>query len=308
MKALVTGGAGFIGSHIVDALIARGYSVAIVDDLSTGREENVNAAAKLYVIDVAAKDLAGVMDEEKPDVIFHEAAQMDVRKSVADPLFDANVNIMGGINIYENAVRVGVKKVIFASSGGTVYGEQEIFPAPESHRYQPLSPYGIAKLTNEYYLYFYNQTHGLKSVALRYANVYGPRQNPHGEAGVVAIFTSRLLKGETPTINGTGKQTRDYTYVGDVVAANMAALDYDGEDVAAFNVGTALETDVNELYEHIRNAVGTDIQAPHGPGKAGEQFRSVLAWDKLHAATGWSPEVSLAEGIGNTVEWFRQRQ
>ena len=307
MKALVTGGAGFIGSHIVDALIDRGYSVAIVDDLSTGQKENVNPEARLYVMDLASKDLAEVMDKEQPDVVYHEAAQMDVRKSVADPIFDANVNIIGGLNLYENCVRVGVKKVIFASSGGTVYGEQEIFPAPETHPYQPLSPYGIAKLTNENYLYFYNQTHGLKSVALRYANVYGPRQNPHGEAGVVAIFTSRLLAGETPTINGTGKQTRDYTYVGDVVAANMAALDYEGEDVAHFNVGTAIETDVNELYEYIRAAVGTDTQAPHGEGKPGEQFRSVLAWDKLNKATGWKPQVTVKEGIENTVEWFRQK-
>ncbi len=305
MHALVTGGAGFIGSHIVDALIARGYEVAVVDDMSTGQRENLNPKAAFYEVDVASPELRGVMDDVQPDVVFHEAAQMDVRKSVADPLFDANVNIMGGLNLYENCVRVGTEKVVFASSGGTVYGEQQVFPASESHPKQPISPYGIAKLCNEHYLYFYYQTHGLRSVSLRYANVYGPRQNPHGEAGVVAIFSTLLLHGETPRINGSGEQTRDYTYVGDVVAANLAALDYEGSGFDAFNVGTGIETTVNELFEHLRTASGREVKAAHGAAKPGEQMRSVLAWDKLHEATGWSPRTSIQEGIRETVDWFR---
>jgi UDP-glucose 4-epimerase len=306
MRVLVTGGAGFIGSHIVDALVTRGHTVCVVDNLSSGRRENVNSAARLHVVDITSPDLSKVMDSEKPDIVYHEAAQMDVRKSVADPRFDATVNILGGLNLYENCVRIGVKKVIFASTGGAIYGEQEAFPATEMHLQQPLSPYGIAKLANEKYLYFYRETYGLAHVALRYANVYGPRQNPHGEAGVVAIFASKLLAGVVPTINGTGKQTRDYVYVGDVAAANVAALEYDGTDV--FNVGTAEETDVNELFNLLRDAVGTDIAALHGEGKAGEQMRSVIDWSKAHRVLGWTPKTTLAEGLKKTVEWFRAKR
>jgi len=303
MRVLVTGGAGFIGSHIVDALIERGHAVSVLDNLSSGVRENVNPRARLHVLDVASHDLGALMERERPEVVFHQAAQMDVRKSVADPVFDATVNVVGGLNLYEHCVRAGVRKVIFASTGGAIYGEQETFPAPETHPQQPLSPYGVAKLANEKYLYFYQQTHGLQYVALRYANVYGPRQNPHGEAGVVAIFASKLLAGQTPTINGTGAQTRDYVYVGDVVAANMAALDYAESD--AFNVGTGKETDVNELYEKLRRAVGTDIVAQHGPAKAGEQMRSVVDWTKANRLLNWSPRTALADGLVKTVEWFR---
>lgn len=306
MRVLVTGGAGFIGSHIVDALVERGHSVAVVDDLSSGRRENVNPAARLHVVNVTSDELAAVMDREQPEVVFHEAAQMDVRKSVADPRFDATVNILGGLNLYENCVRLKVGKVVLASTGGAIYGEQEQYPAPETHPQQPLSPYGIAKLANEKYLYFYRGTYGLQHVILRYANVYGPRQSPHGEAGVVAIFASRMLAGQVPTINGTGKQTRDYVYVGDVAAANMAALDHSESDV--FNVGTAIETDVNQLAESIRKAVGTATEPVHGPGKPGEQLRSVVDWAKAKRLLKWSPTVPLDEGITRTVEWFRKQR
>ena len=303
MRALVTGGAGFIGSHIVDGLIARGDDVSVVDDLSTGVRENVHPDARLHVLDIVSPQLADVMDKERPDVIFHEAAQMDVRRSVADPKFDATVNIMGSINLYENCLRTGVGKIIFASTGGAIYGEQDEFPATEEHAQRPLSPYGVTKLANERYLFYYHQVHGVPSVALRYANVYGPRQNPHGEAGVVAIFTTKLLNGETPTINGTGEQTRDYVYVGDVAAANIAALDFDGSDV--FNVGTGKETDVNVLYGSIRQAVGSSVEARHGSAKAGEQMRSIVDWSKAHRVLGWSPAVSLGDGLVRTAEWFR---
>ena len=306
MRVLVTGGAGFIGSHIVDGLVERGHSVSVVDNLSSGRRENVNPAARLHVVDVTSNELGKVMEEERPEVVFHEAAQMDVRKSVADPRFDATVNILGGLNLYEECVRLKVRKVVFASTGGAIYGEQETYPAPETHPQQPLSPYGIAKLANEKYLYFYKSTYGLEHVILRYANVYGPRQSPHGEAGVVAIFTSRLLSGQVPTINGTGEQTRDYVYVGDVAAANMAALDYGSSDV--FNVGTGIETDVNELYALLRDAVGTSVEPIHGPGKPGEQMRSVVDWQKAHRLLGWSPATPLPEGLKRTVEWFRQQR
>jgi len=306
MRVLVTGGAGFIGSHIVDALIERGHDVGVVDDLSSGLRENVDPRARLHVVSVGAPELAGIMDRERPDAVYHEAAQMDVRRSVADPRFDATVNIIGALNLYENCVRAGVRKVVFASTGGAIYGEQETFPARETHPQRPLSPYGVAKLANERYLYYYDQVHGLRSVCLRYANVYGPRQNPHGEAGVVAIFARKLLRSEPAIINGTGRQTRDYVYVDDVVAANMAALDYDGgSDV--FNVGTGRETDVNELYEKIRRAVGGAAVASHGPAKAGEQMRSVVDWTKANRVLAWAPRTPLDEGIAKTVEWFRSR-
>jgi len=303
MRILVTGGAGFIGSHIVDALVERGHSVGVVDNLYSGRRENVHSKARLYVVDVTSKDLDGVMDRERPEVVFHEAAQVDVKKSVADPAFDAKVNILGGINLYENCARLSVRKIVFASSGGTVYGELDELPAREQAPTRPISPYGIAKLANEHYLHYYARTRGITTICLRYANVYGPRQNPHGEAGVVAIFAGKLLRGETPVINGTGEQTRDYVYVDDVVAMNLHALDCEKSD--AFNVGTGRETDVNQIYELVRKAVGSDVVAPHGPAIAGEQMRSVVDWSKAHRLFGWSPKVQLDEGLRRTVAWFR---
>jgi UDP-glucose 4-epimerase len=303
MKIVVTGGAGFIASHIVDAYAARGHEVHVFDDFSTGQRANLNAGAKLHTIDIADPQAARLIEQIKPDVLSHHAAQMDVRRSVADPAFDARVNIIGFINLLEGCRNAGVKKVIFASSGGAVYGEQEVFPAPESHVTQPASPYGVSKRAGELYLSYYRQAYGLAYIALRYANVYGPRQSPHGEAGLVAIFAAALCSGKTPLINGDGKQTRDYVYVEDVVAVNLAALD--SNFIGAVNIGTGVETDVVEIFERLSEAIGAKSQARHGPAKPGEQRRSCL--DNRHAAAvlGWRPQVALAEGLGRTADYFR---
>ena len=302
-RVLVTGGAGFIGSHIVDALVDRGFDVSVVDDLSTGVRLNVNPAAKLHIIDISATSLSRVMDEVRPDVVFHEAAQMNVRRSVADPAFDARVNILGAINLLENCIRVNTKKVIYASSGGCIYGDQAIIPNSEEVTAVPESPYGISKYTVEYYLQYYKKVYNLEFVSLRYANVYGPRQNPLGEAGVIAIFMSKLLNGETPTINGSGRQTRDYVYVKDVVAANMAALKTNVS--GAYNVGTSVETNVNELYNAVQKSLNTSIEAVYGPAKPGEQMRSALNIDKAKRELGWTPQYTLEEGLRESAAWFR---
>jgi UDP-glucose 4-epimerase len=244
--------------------------------------------------------------QEKIEILNHHAAQMDVRRSVADPLFDARVNILGMLNLLEGAREAGVKKILFASSGGTVYGEQEVFPATEDHPTRPICPYGVSKRTGEHYLYFYNVEYRIPYIALRYANIYGPRQDPHGEAGVVAIFTLRLLAGERPIINGDGKQTRDYVFVGDVARANLAALQTDY--VGPINIGTGIETDVNQLFVHLRQFAGSSVLETHGPAKPGEQRRSVLAWERVHQLLGWRPEVKITEGLRQTVEYFRTRK
>lgn len=307
MKILVTGGAGFIGSHVADALIDRGYEVHVLDDLSGGREANVPDRAPLYTFDIRSDRAAALIERERYDVLVHHAAQMDVRASVADPSFDADVNVRGFLNLAEAGRKHGLKKILFASTGGAIYGEPEYVPQDEDHPVRPLSPYGITKLCTEKYLYFYEQQYGLDYVALRYANVYGPRQNPHGEAGVVAIFAQRMLgAGEPPIINGDGKQTRDYVFVGDVVRANLAALDHHGSGV--FNVGTSTETDVNELFRTIRTLTGADIPEEHGPAKPGEQQRSVLGYERAEEGLGWTPEVDLEEGLRRTVEWFEANE
>jgi UDP-glucose 4-epimerase len=305
MKILVTGGAGFIASHISDAYLAAGHEVVIVDDLSSGKRANLPAAAKFYHADIRTPEAREIIRNERPQVLSHHAAQMDVRRSVSDPAFDAEVNVLGLINMLEGAREVGAERVLFASSGGATYGEQTAFPAPEDHVHNPLSPYGITKATGEHYLFFYHAVYGLPYVALRYGNVFGPRQDPHGEAGVVAIFTERLLAGQTPTINGDGKQTRDYVFVGDVVRANVAALTT--TFVGAVNIGTATETDVNTLYAHLRVLTGSPHQAQHGPAKAGEQRRSVIAIERAAKVLGWKPEMPLEEGLRRTVEFFRAR-
>jgi len=305
VKILVTGGAGFIASHIADAYVAAGHEVVIVDDLSSGKRANLPGAAKFYHADIRSPEAREIIRNERPQVLSHHAAQMDVRKSVADPAFDASVNVLGMINMLEGAREVGVSKVLFASSGGATYGEQTAFPAPETHPHDPLSPYGITKATGEHYLFFYHAVYGMPYVALRYANVYGPRQDPHGEAGVVAIFTERLLAGEAPVINGDGKQTRDYVFVGDVVRANLAALDR--PYVGPINVGTGVETDVTTLYAHLRVLTGSPHPAQHGPAKAGEQRRSVIAIERAAKELGWKPEITLEEGLRRTVEFFRAR-
>jgi UDP-glucose 4-epimerase len=303
MKIVVTGGAGFIASHIVDAYLARGHEVHVLDDFSTGQKSNLNASATLHRIDIADGKVVKLIEELKPDALSHHAAQMDVRHSVADPTFDARVNILGFINLLEGCKNAGVKKVTFASSGGAVYGEQEIFPAPESHLTQPASPYGVSKRAGELYLSYYHQAFGLPYIALRYANVYGPRQSAHGEAGVVAIFVSLLLSGETPLINGDGRQTRDYVYVGDVVAANVAALE--SPFVGPINIGTGVETDVMTIFEHLCTAVGSKVKAQHGPAKIGEQRRSCLDTRRAGDILGWRPQVALADGLKRTADFYR---
>jgi UDP-glucose 4-epimerase len=304
MRILVTGGAGFIGSHITDALLSLGHEVEILDNLSTGRERNINPKARFTKLDL--RDVAGVerlLAGGRFDVVCHQAAQMDVRRSVADPAFDASVNLVGMLTLMEAARKGGVKKVLFASSGGAIYGEQDTYPADETHPTRPISPYGVAKLSTEHYLYYYRAVYGIDSVCLRYANVFGPRQNPEGEAGVVAIFATRMLGGGDPVINGEGTQTRDYVFVADVVRANVLALGYRGS--GTFNVGTGLETDVNTLFRELRKLTGSSCPERHGEAKVGEQLRSVLDNRRIRAELGWSVTVDIPEGLRRTVEYFR---
>jgi len=303
LKILVTGGAGFIASQIADAFINEGHQVVVLDDLSTGFEKNINPKAKFVKANICDKSLDKLFAEEKFDVVNHHAAQMDVRRSVKDPEFDATTNILGTINLLQNCVKYRVNKFMFASTGGAVYGEQDYFPADEKHNQQPKSPYGISKLAVEKYLYFYNSEHKLNYTILRYANIYGPRQNPFGEAGVVAIFSTRLLKGEQPIINGHGKQTRDYVFVGDVVKANVLALKDEASDV--YNIGTGIETDVNQLFNYINDITKAGKEEKHGPAAAGEQLRSVITSDKLFNKFGWRPSTKLEDGLKATVDFFK---
>jgi UDP-glucose 4-epimerase len=304
MKIVVTGGAGFIASHIVDAYVAEGHEVHIVDDFSTGREANVNAKAVLHRFDIADSNVVKLITDIKPDLVNHHAAQMDVRRSVADPAFDAHVNIIGFVNLLQGCKEANVKRVIFASSGGAVYGDKEPIPSDENHPTEPLSPYGVSKRTGELYLGYYNMAFGVPYVALRYANVYGPRQSSQGEAGVVAIFIDRLLSGNSPVINGDGKQTRDYVFVGDVVAANLAASR--STFIGAVNIGTGQETDVVTICQSLRTGLGSSIEATHGPAKAGEQRRSCLAIGLAAHVLGWKPTVPLGEGLRQTIASWRE--
>jgi UDP-glucose 4-epimerase len=305
MTILVTGGAGFIGSHVADALLDEGHEVHVLDDLSTGRRWKVPEAAPLFEHDIRSDGAAALLAEHQYDCLVHHAAQMNVRKSVEDPSFDADVNIRGLLNLMETGLDHGLQKVIFASTGGAIYGEPEYTPQDEDHPLRPLSPYGVAKLASEKYLHYYQTQYDLDAVSLRYANIYGPRQNPHGEAGVVAIFTKEMLGGGQPVINGPGEQTRDYVYVGDVVRANLAALAYDGSGV--FNVGTGRETSVNELFRLLRAETGADVEETHGPAKPGEQQRSVLGYENAERDLGWTPQVPIEDGLARTVDWFRTR-
>lgn len=306
MKVLVTGGAGFIGSHLVDRLIQEGHQVAVVDNLSTGKKKNIHKDAKFYKMDILSDRLERVFQKEKPEIVSHHAAQMDVRRSVADPTFDAQSNILGLLNLLECAVKNGARRVVFASSGGAIYGEQQVFPASEGHPTRPLSPYGVSKLSSEHYLYYYQSVCGLEYTALRYSNVYGPRQDPFGEAGVVAIFAQKLLKGEQPIINGNGMQTRDYVFVEDVIEANMAVIH--GQINDTFNVGTGKETSVNQLFRYLLDVTAAKVKEIHGPEKKGEQIRSSLDYQKIHKALDWEPRVLLPEGLVKTVEYFGQSQ
>ncbi len=301
----ITGGAGFIGSHLADAFVKEGSQVLIIDDLSSGRRENLPAEAEFHELDIRSPEAAELIAGAGVDLLVHHAAQMDVRRSVADPVFDADVNVVGSLNLFEAARRGGVRQVLFASTGGAIYGEQEVFPAGENHPLRPVSPYGVSKLAVERYLFYYHVSCGLDVGCMRYANVYGERQNPHGEAGVVAIFLKRLLSGEVPTINGDGLQTRDYVHVSDVVKANLAATGRKG--FATYNVGTGIESSVVDLYHELKRALGLDIEPEFGPAAAGEQRRSSIDPSRLHAELGVDAPLTLAEGFKRTAAWFEAR-
>ena len=282
-----------------------------MDDLSGGVRSNVPEGAVFHELDIRSREAAALFGEHNFAALCHLAAQMDVRRSVADPKFDAEVNVLGFLNLLEAGRQTGLEKVAFASTGGAIYGEPDPSvndggPQPESHPTLPMSPYGITKLVSEHYLRFYGQTYGIESAALRFGNVYGPRQNPHGEAGVVAIFAQRLLRGEPITINGPGTQTRDYVFVKDVVAAFMAALEKEATDI--YNVGTGVETDVNQLFHHINRLTEAGADEIHGPAKAGEQQRSVLDISHTSDALGWMPAVDVATGLEKTVAWFKEQE
>jgi len=303
MRILVTGGAGFIGSHVAETFLQAGHEVVIIDNLSTGLEENIPPGAKFVAGDITDRSLVkSLFTEHKFDVINHHAAQMNIRVSVADPVLDARVNILGTIELLRQSIRTGVDKFMFASTGGAVYGEQTSFPADENHAANPISPYGVSKLAGEKYIHYYSREYGLPYCILRYANVYGPRQNPNGEAGVVAIFSSLLASGKPATINGDGRQTRDYVYVGDVVAANLAGLG--AKDNLTINVGTGIETDVLTVYEHLRQAAHSDLAPRHGPAKPGEQIRSVIDPRLAREILGWEPGIALPEGLSRTYQSF----
>ena len=310
MRILVTGGAGFIGSHVVDAYVAAGHEVIVADDLSTGRPENVNVKAEFHRIELNSPHLGELFHDRTVEVISHHAAQVDVRRSVADPLADAAVNISATIRLLELCRHRQVQGVIFSSSGGAVYGEQPIVPTPEDAPPRPLSPYGIAKLAGERYVDYYRTVHGIRGIVLRYANVYGPRQDPHGEAGVVAIFCDRLLRGESPTVFGDGGQTRDFVYVTDIVTANLRVLDFlqrpGGEDSGpiVLNIGTGAETSVNALLRHLADLTGRASAARHLPPRPGEQRRSAVDPARARTVLGWMPAIPLVEGLRRTLVWF----
>lgn len=303
MKILVTGGAGFIGSHVVETFLSAGHQIIVVDNLSSGRKENIPDGVDFHQMDIRSQEFADLIVTEKPDILDHHAAHIHVGHSVEKPDFDAQTNIVATINMMQAAVKAGsVKKVIFASTGGAMYGEKPT-PFSEDLKPQPISPYGISKRSAELYLYFYYKQYGIPFTALRYANVYGPRQNPHGEAGVISIFLQKLQAGEIPSINGDGLQTRDYVFVGDVARANLLALTSDF--VGELNIGTTVETNVNQVYDMIKTAFGTNVEAIHGPDRAGEQKTSSLIFDKANQILGWSPQVNLTDGINQTVEYFK---
>ncbi|ATB33345.1 SDR family oxidoreductase [Melittangium boletus] len=304
MKVLVTGGAGFIGSHVCDAFVKAGHEVIALDNLSSGKKENLDPRVRLEVADIRSPEAAQLVRSERPQVLLHLAAQMDVRRSVEDPRFDADANILGFLNLLEAGRASGVQKVVFSSTGGAIYGEQDVFPAPETHATRPISPYGVSKASGELYLNYYKAQYGMKYVALRYANVYGPRQNPHGEAGVVSIFCTRLLAGQDCTIYGEGKQTRDFVYVEDVARANLLAAeaDYSGP----INIGTGVETDINRLFSLLAQSAGVSKSPGHAPGRPGEQMRSCIDNRRAQEVLGWRPTVELAEGARRTVEYFRR--
>jgi len=333
-KVLVTGGAGFIGSHIVDLLIKNNYEVVVVDDLSSGREENINQKAQFYKLNITdQKGLAEVFQQEKPDYICHEAAQISVSFSVRDPLFDAQTNILGSLNLLQCCVNHKIKGIVFASSGGTIYGEPEHFPITEDYPFRPQSPYGISKVAVEHYLDFYQKNYNLPYVALRYGNVYGPRQDPYGEAGVIAIFIEKMLKGEIPIINGDGEYIRDYIYVEDVAQANLLALENmvklskvvreiekakekekaETETKAeteiklnGFNLGTGRGVSVNEIFSLLKEIIKFPHPANYGPPRTGDLRKNILNCRLISEFLGWQPQFDFSEGLEKTINWFTE--
>ncbi|MDA2935682.1 NAD-dependent epimerase/dehydratase family protein [Patescibacteria group bacterium AH-259-L05] len=332
MKILVTGGAGFIGSHLVDSLIQNRHKVYIIDDLSTGLKKNINPKAKFFKIDIRDKKVNEIFISEKPDIVFHCAAQINLRASLESPVFDADVNILGSLNVIENAQKYKVKKIIFSSTGGAIYGETKKIPTLESYTAQPTSPYGLSKLTVEKYLkIYYNldkdiipfkfqgsdkvalsatksgsyKQFGLDYVVLRYANVYGPRQNVLAEAGVIAIFILNILNNKPCTINGSGRQTRDYVYVEDVVRANLLALG--GNKIGIYNVGTGKQTSVNQIFKKLTQFTNSKISKKYEPPIKGELQRSALDWEKIKRELGWKPKIDLNTGLKLTIDWFKKR-
>ncbi len=303
-RILVTGGAGFIGSHVANRLVAAGCEVAVLDNLSRGRRENLPAAAHFLPLDIKSREAFDEVCRWRPQAIFHFAAQMSVQVSISDPLLDARENILGSLNLFQAAAQAGVPKIIFASTGGALYGDEAPVPAAEDSPFNPASPYGVAKMAVEHYLHFYHRQHGIVPICLRCANVYGPRQNGLGEAGVVAIFIEKFLAGQQPVINGDGLQTRDFVFVEDVAAANLLALDYPRP--RAFNIGTGRETDILTIYLELQKLLGSPRAPVHGPAKPGEMRRSLLDSSRALKELGWRPQVTLSDGLARTIAAFRQ--
>jgi len=306
MKVLVTGGAGFIGSNVVDLFIKNGHDVVIVDDLSTGRRANINSRAKFYEMDIRDPGMREIFASERPEIVDHHAAQIDVRRSVSDPRFDADVNLLGSIQLAELAHEFGVRKFIYISSGGAIYGEPVYLPCDEAHPVQPLAPYGASKYTFELYLYLYKETYGLDYTILRYANVYGPRQDPLGEAGVVAIFTGQMLHNKPVTINGTGEQVRDYVFVSDCADANLISLQEGSGGV--YNLGSGIGTTVNQIFKQLKAITGYSLEPAYGPAKAGETFKIYLDSTHVKDELDWEPTVGLEDGLSSTVKYFKNTE
>ncbi len=304
MKMLVTGGAGFIGSHVVDALIRRGHDVSIIDDLSTGHRAQVHRAARLHRWDIRNPRIPRLIQRLAPEVVVHAAAQASVSRSLADPVEDASVNVLGTVNLLEACRRAAVPAFIYISTGGAAYGDTDVVPTPEDHPMRPESFYGASKVAAERYVDSFRLLTPLRALTLRLANIYGPRQDPAGEAGVVAIFTDRLLHGKPCIVNGDGQQTRDFVYVGDVADAVVRAAEH-ATATGAANVGTGVETTVNAIYDHLARIIGAQRTADHGPAKPGEQRRSALAATRAHQVIGWTAVTPLEVGLGMTVDYFK---
>lgn len=306
MRVLVTGGAGFIASHVADKVLAAGHEVTILDDLSTGKRRNIPGRAEFHEMDIRDGALTEVFHSFRPDIVFHHAAQMDVRKSVAEPTYDADVNILGTLNLLESCRRHGTRKVIYAGTGGAMFGEAEYIPVDERHPVNPISPYGITKHTVEHYLHAYRTNFELDFTVLRYPNVYGPRQDPYGEAGVVAIFSLQLLRGERPTIFGDGGKTRDYCYVDDIVEANMLALDRGSGSI--YNLGRSIEVSDQQIFEAVRDAVGVDIEPIYAPRRPGEVERIALDATAAGDALGWRWKTPVDAGVARAVDYYKTLQ